>query len=85
MTELLNYVAGADAIAERDSLIDETLGQLGEELQVGEERLEELCEMLSIPLVLGRETRLKTEDYSALRREANEAEERKGRGRSTPW
>ena len=66
VTELLNYVAGADAIAERDSLIDETLGQLGEELQVGEERLEELCEMLSIPLVLGRETRLKTEDYTAL-------------------
>ena len=31
-----------------------------------EERLEELCEMQSIPLVLGRETRLKTEDYTAL-------------------
>ena len=32
MTELLHYVAGADAIAEREALIDETLSELAGEL-----------------------------------------------------
>ena len=32
VTELLHYVAGADAIAEREALIDETLSELAGEL-----------------------------------------------------
>ena len=43
VTELLHYVAGADAIAEREALIDETLADLAVELGFPCEKLEELC------------------------------------------
>ena len=40
VTELLHYVAGADAIAEREALIDETLSELASEFGLTCERLE---------------------------------------------
>jgi hypothetical protein len=66
VTELLHYVAGADAIAEREALIDETLSELASEFGLTCERLEELCEEQRVTLVLGPQTRLRNEDYGAL-------------------
>jgi len=78
VTELLHYVAGADAIAEREAIIDETLQQLADEIGLTIERLEELCEEQSVPLVLGAQTRLRTEDYGALLSAVNLEVARKG-------
>ena len=41
---LLQFVAGADPIAEREALIDETLQQLADEMNIGPDRMLELCE-----------------------------------------
>ena len=64
--KLLEFLALADPIAERERLIDETISQLGEDFELEEAAMRELCEQQGIPLVLGAQTRISCEDYGAL-------------------
>lgn len=66
VSELLAFLGTADPIAERERLIDETLQQLGEDFDLAEDELRQLCEEEGIPLVLGVQTCISCEDYSAL-------------------